>query len=71
MLSFLKFGANFDKKNKELFPLERVIKDSTIFKASPYHKLTQEQLAAKDLIIQKIESTLTQNQVGQLILVNG
>lgn len=63
--------AQTSTKNKELFPLERVIKDSAIFKASPYHKLTQEQLAAKDLIIQKIESTLTQNQVGQLILVNG
>lgn len=68
---FSKIWRKLRQKNKELFPLERVIKDSAIFKASPYHKLTQEQLAAKGLIIGKVESALSQNQVGQLILVNG
>lgn len=68
---FSKIWRKLRQKNKELFPLERVIKDSAIFKASPFHKLTQEQLAAKDLIIQKVESALTKDSIGQLILVNG
>ena len=30
------------KRNKKLFPAEDFIKNSALFKASPFHKLTQE-----------------------------
>lgn len=59
------------KENKDLFPLESVIRDSAIFKASPFHKLTPEQFEARDQIIMKIEEALNNNKTGQLILVSG
>lgn len=58
-------------KNKELFPDKKTVQDSALFKASPFHKLTEEQLKAKNSIILKIEEALTRNQNGQLILVGG
>ena len=68
---FSKIWRKLHQKNSILFPLESVIKDSAIFKASPFHKLTQEQLAAKDKILMKVEEALNRNKTGQLILVNG
>lgn len=59
------------KKNEELFPLERIIRDSAIFKASPFHKLSEEQLRTKEFILSKIKSSLRKNKTGQLILVAG
>ena len=41
-------------KNKLLFPVESIIKDSALYKASPFHKLTEEQLSAKEKIKAKI-----------------
>lgn len=68
---FSKIWLKLRKENNELFPLEEIIRDSAIFKASPFHKLTPEQLAAKDKIIRKIESAISRNQERQLILVGG
>lgn len=68
---FSKVWQKLRQKNKELFPLEKVIKDSALFKASPFHKLTEEQLSAKDTILLKIEEALNRNLEGQLILVEG
>ena len=59
------------KKNKTLFPVEKIIKDSALFKASPFHKLSDEQIQAKDKVILKIMEALTRNQSGELILVTG
>ena len=59
------------KLNNVLFPIESVIRDSALFKASPFHKLTKEQKEAKSKIILQILSSLTQNLDGQLILVEG
>ena len=59
------------KHNKELFPLESYIKDSAIFKASPFHKLTDEQHEAKEKILDKIFDALENNQTGQLIFIEG
>lgn len=58
-------------KNNKLFPLERIIRDSAVFKASPFHKLTPEQMRAQDSIMLKIISALSQEKRGQLILVEG
>lgn len=58
-------------KNKELFPLERIVKDSALFKASPFHKLTKEQLDAKDKINLKLLEAMTRDIESQLIFVDG
>lgn len=68
---FSKIWRGLRKKNKELFPVEKMIKDSAIFKASPFHKLTDEQIKAKDFITLRIMEALTRNQTGELILVAG
>lgn len=68
---FSKIWRKLRKVNKDLFPLESVIRDSALFKASPFHKLTEEQFEAKDKIIMKIEEALNRNKTGQLILVAG
>ncbi|MQS89681.1 DUF2075 domain-containing protein [Companilactobacillus mishanensis] len=68
---FSKIWNKLRNDNRELFPLERVIRDSAIFKASPFHKLTKEQFDARDQIIMKIEEALNRNKEGQLILVSG
>ncbi len=57
--------------DSKLFPVESLIRDSALFKASPFHKLTAEQIAAKQLIYQKIEHALAQSKTGQLIFVEG
>jgi len=59
------------KLNKDVFVKESLIKDSAIFKASPLHKLTDEQLAAKNLIISKVIDAISNNKTGQLIFVHG
>lgn len=59
-------------KKSKLFPPINVIKDSAIFKSSPFQKLTLEQFKAKDQIIAKVEESLNRNsKSGQLILVTG
>ncbi|MER2000975.1 MAG: DUF2075 domain-containing protein [Carnobacterium inhibens] len=68
---FSKIWRKLRKKNKTLFPVEKIIKDSALFKASPFHKLSDEQIQAKDKVILKIMEALTRNQSGELILVAG
>lgn len=68
---FSKIWTKLREDNKELFPLERVIRDSAIFKASPFHKLTVEQLNAKDEIMMKIEEAINRNKEKQLVMING
>ena len=68
---FPKIWRKLHSLNNVLFPIESVIRDSALFKASPFHKLTKEQKEAKSKIILQILSSLTQNLDGQLILVEG
>lgn len=68
---FSKIWSNLRKKDKDLFPIERVIRDSAVFKASPFHKLTEEQIRAQDFILLRIMEALNRDKVGQLILVGG
>ncbi|MHC9533330.1 DUF2075 domain-containing protein [Dellaglioa sp. L3N] len=58
-------------RNDKLFPTENSIRNSAIFKASPFHKLTEEQLRIKDNIMLKIVEAITRDKKGQLILVSG
>lgn len=68
---FAKIWRKLRKDNKEIFPLESSIKDSAIFKASPLHKLTEEQQKAKDKILEKVDNALKDNKRGQLIFIEG
>lgn len=68
---FTKIWRKLRQRNKELFPLEHVIRDSALFKASPFHKLTDEQMVARERIIQRIEVALNRKKENQLILVDG
>ena len=55
---FSKIWTGLRKDNKELFPTENAIRDSAIFKASPLHKLTEEQLKARHTIIHRVREAL-------------
>lgn len=68
---FGKIWGGLRKENKELFPSESAIKDSAIYKASPLHKLTEEQEKARDLIIHKVSNALKNNETRQLIFIDG
>ncbi|EGE55139.1 DUF2075 domain-containing protein [Streptococcus parauberis] len=68
---FSKVWRKLHRTNPELFPTESIIRDSALFKASPFHKLTDEQIEAKNEIILKTISILSQNLEGQLLLVEG
>lgn len=57
--------------DKNLFLSESEIQDSAIFKASPLHKLTEEQINAKKIILEKVYNAINNNLTGQLIFVNG
>lgn len=68
---FKKIWRSLNRKNEYLFPAESIVRNSAIFKSSPFHKLTQEQVKAKDKIIFKITSALGSEDHGTLILVKG
>lgn len=68
---FSKVWRKLHSLNSVLFPLESVIRDSALFKASPFHKLTREQDDAKNNILLQIISILDKKLEGKLILVEG
>ena len=77
---FSKVWKKLHRKNPKLFPLESVIRDSALFKASPFHQLTKEQRLAEEQILAmtraalgrlSAEDALTDGEFGQLILVQG
>ena len=68
---FSKIWKALRSYNKELFPTKSVVEDSAIFKASPLHKLTKDQLQAQSLIIEKVQESMLSNNKGQLVFVEG
>ena len=68
---FSKIWRSLRKRNQSLFPIESIVRNSAIFKASPFHKLTEEQIEAKNTIINKIIASISKGQEGTLILVKG
>lgn len=68
---FSKIWRKLRTYNKLLFLSESQIKDSAIYKASPLHKLNNEQLLAKERILNKINECLKKDNHHQLILVEG
>lgn len=70
-LIFSKIWAKLQQDNSTLFPVESVIRDSAIFKASPFHKLTDEQFQAQGKIINCIHKAMQNETENQLILIEG
>lgn len=68
---FQKIWSKLRKYNKELFPKESEIKDSAVFKASPLHRLTDEQERVKEAIINKVFEMLEKDEDHQLIFIEG
>lgn len=68
---FTQIWTQLHQKNSELFPAMDVLKDLAIFKASPFHKLTHEQLEAKNLIMERVNYSLDNDEEGQFIMVTG
>ncbi|WP_434363319.1 DUF2075 domain-containing protein [Limosilactobacillus fermentum] len=68
---FTQIWTQLHQKNSELFPAMDVLKDLAIFKASPFYKLTHEQLEAKNLIMERVNSSFDNDKEGQLIMVTG
>ena len=63
--------TNLRSDNPSLFPPAEAVRDSALFKASPCHKLTTEQLDAKREILNSIIDTLDRDEDQQLIFVTG
>lgn len=68
---YSKIWNGLHKENRNLFPTESEIKDSAIYKASPLHKLTNDQENARDLIIDKVIKALENGETKQLIFIDG
>lgn len=68
---FSKAWRQLRQLDNKLFPLEQIIRDSALFKASPFHKLTPEQFDAKNLVQDRITEVLLAGKEDQLILVQG
>lgn len=59
------------KDNPNLFLSENYIQKSAIYKASPNHRLTNDQRSAHDLIINSAADAILSEKSGQLIFVEG
>ncbi|EHN59351.1 DUF2075 domain-containing protein [Oenococcus kitaharae] len=55
----------------ELIPPLNVVRDSALFKASPFHNLSEEQRNDKNQIVAETEAALSRDEIGQLIIVEG
>ena len=73
---FSKIWRKLRSFEPDIFPTRKRIEDAAVFKASPFHKLTQEQVNAKEQIMLRIVSnianSISNNDVeSKLIMVNG
>lgn len=68
---FRKIWRKLGEYNKDIFPSQKLIEDSAIFKASPLHKLTKEQSAIKAKIMERLGEMLSNGETGQIIFVSG
>lgn len=68
---FATIWSKLHADNPGVFPAHEAIRSSAIFKASPFHKLTAEQFAAKEHILAELARLLATDTSGHLILVEG
>lgn len=75
--AFQEIWKRLHNHDSKLFPLERLIRESALFKASPFHKLNEQQVGAKIQILDAVDAAFTvdefdrANDESQLILVKG
>ncbi|MDF7663553.1 DUF2075 domain-containing protein [Bifidobacterium sp. ESL0763] len=55
---FSKIWLELHNDDPELFPAEQIIRDSALFKASPFHKLGDEQVEAEESILTQLSAIL-------------
>lgn len=68
---FNKIWRKLHQLKPDLFPIQRIVEESALFKASPFQKLTPNQLKAKKEILKVVETALRTKKNGQLVLVEG
>ncbi|MBS9339001.1 DUF2075 domain-containing protein [Fructobacillus sp. M2-14] len=68
------FEAVWDElhtENAKLFPSREDVEKSALFKSSPFHQLTDEQLANKEILLDKMFDVMRREIPHQLIMVEG
>lgn len=76
---FSQIWLELHHENPVLFPAEEIIRDSALFKASPFHQLSSEQKDAEEMILTQLMSalyetedpTVVEHHVPKLIFVQG
>lgn len=68
---FNKIWDKLHTQDQILFPDRKQLMDSAIFKASPFNKLSDEQLQAKNKIKEKIYTAIKYDDSGQVIMITG
>lgn len=68
---FRMIWSRLRRENRDLFPAESKIIKSAVYKASPNHRLTQEQEDAREKIKDRAADAVINNKKGQLIFVEG
>ncbi|AIT59972.1 DNA/RNA helicase domain-containing protein [Corynebacterium doosanense] len=75
--TFQQIWRGLRKHDKKLFPLERLVRDSALFKASPFHRLNEQQVSAKLRILDAVNQALVieedhrEQTKSELVLVEG
>lgn len=68
---FNNIWADLNSKDSNLFPNESSVVDSSIFKSSPLHKLTDDQHNIKNKIIERVFDSMKNNKQNQVIFIDG
>lgn len=71
---FSDIWLELNQQDPELFPAEEIIRDSALFKASPFHQLSEDQLAAEEAIMGVLSDALAdtdKSDMSRLIFVQG
>lgn len=74
---FSDIWMELNRQDPELFPAEEIIRDSALFKASPFHQLCDDQIAAEESIMDALSEALAgsgdsaDSGLSRLIFVQG
>lgn len=74
---FSDIWLELNRQDPELFPAEEIIRDSALFKASPFHQLSDDQIAAEESIMDAFSEALAgsgdsaDSGLSRLIFVQG
>ncbi|APT17882.1 hypothetical protein FC62_GL000096 [Amylolactobacillus amylotrophicus DSM 20534] len=68
---FSEIWLKLNEINKTLFPIEQVVRDSAMFKASPFHKLDKDQTNLKNSVYLKLIEIFSRDEDNQLIVISG